>query len=69
MFKVITMASALDAGAVKPDTVFTDTGSIMVGGTTITNWNYGAWGEQDMTGCMQHSFKRVSDLDCHAARG
>lgn len=55
VFKVITMASALDAGAVKPDTVFTDTGSIMVGGTTITNWNYGAWGDQDMTGCMQHS--------------
>ena len=55
VFKVLTMASALDAGAVKPDTIFTDTGSIMVGGTTITNWNYGAWGDQDMTGCMQHS--------------
>ncbi len=55
VFKVLTMASALDAGAVKPETVFTDTGSIMVGGTTITNWNYGAWGDQDMTGCMQHS--------------
>ncbi|HOE34778.1 MAG TPA: penicillin-binding transpeptidase domain-containing protein, partial [Anaerolineaceae bacterium] len=31
VFKVITMASALDAGAVKPDTIFNDTGSIMVG--------------------------------------
>ena len=49
------MAAALDAGAVTPETVFHDTGSIMVGGTTITNWNYGAWGDQDMTGCMQHS--------------
>lgn len=55
VFKVLTMASALDAGAVTPATIFTDTGSIMVGGTTITNWNYGAWGEQDMTGCLQHS--------------
>jgi len=55
VFKVLTMASALDAGAVTPETIFTDTGSIMVGGTTITNWNYGAWGEQDMTGCLQHS--------------
>ena len=55
VFKVITMASALDAGAVTPDTVFTDTGSFLIGGTTITNWNYGAWGEQDMTGCLQHS--------------
>lgn len=55
VFKVITMASALDAGAVTPDTVFTDTGSFLIGGTTITNWNYGAWGEQNMTGCLQHS--------------
>ena len=55
VFKVLTMAAALDAGAVTPETVFHDTGSIMVGGTTITNWNYGAWGDQDMTGCMQHS--------------
>ncbi len=55
VFKVITMASALDAGAVKPETVFTDTGSFLIGGTTITNWNYGAWGDQTMTGCMQHS--------------
>ncbi|MFZ3069985.1 MAG: penicillin-binding protein 2 [Anaerolineaceae bacterium] len=55
VFKVLTMASALDAGAVTPDTIFNDTGSIMVGGTTIYNWNYGGWGEQDMTGCLQHS--------------
>lgn len=55
VFKVFTMASALDSGAVTPSTVFMDTGSIMVGGITIHNWDYGAWGEQDMQGCMQHS--------------
>jgi cell division protein FtsI/penicillin-binding protein 2 len=55
VFKVITMAAALDSGTVKPDTVFVDTGSINVGGITIRNWNWGAWGPQDMTGCMQHS--------------
>lgn len=55
IFKVLTMAAALDAGAVKPKTTFLDTGSIEVGGTIIRNWNSGAWGPQDMLGCMQHS--------------
>jgi len=55
VFKVITMAAALDAGVVTPETTFDDTGSITVGGATIYNWNMGAWGTVDMTGCMQHS--------------
>lgn len=55
VFKVLTMASALDEGVVKPDTPFTDTGAIEVGGVTIYNWDRGAWGAQDMIGCMQHS--------------
>ena len=38
-----------------PETVFVDTGAIEVGGTLIYNWNMGAWGPQDMTGCLQHS--------------
>jgi cell division protein FtsI/penicillin-binding protein 2 len=55
VFKVITMAAALETGAVKPETTFYDTGSIECGGYWIHNWNYGAWGEQSMQGCMQHS--------------
>jgi cell division protein FtsI/penicillin-binding protein 2 len=55
VFKVITMAAALDAGVVKPDTTFYDTGEIECGGYWIHNWNYGAWGEQTMGGCLQHS--------------
>ena len=55
VFKVLTMAAGLDSGAVKPDTVFVDTGQIEIGGLYIYNWNMGAWGPQDMTGCMQHS--------------
>lgn len=55
IFKVLTMAAAIDSGAVKPKTTFLDTGSIEVGGTIIRNWNSGAWGPQDMLGCMQHS--------------
>ncbi len=55
VFKVLTMAAALDSESVTPDTVFVDTGMIEVGGTYIYNWNMGAWGPQDMQGCMQHS--------------
>ncbi len=55
VFKVLTMAAALDAGAVKPDTEFMDTGVFEIGGIYIHNWNSGAWGPQTMLGCMQHS--------------
>lgn len=55
VFKVLTMAAGLDSGAVQFDTEFLDTGVIEVGGIQIHNWNYGAWGPQSMTGCMQHS--------------
>jgi cell division protein FtsI/penicillin-binding protein 2 len=55
VFKVFTMGSALDSGAVKPDTTFIDTGVFKIGGVSIYNWDRGAWGPQTMTGCMQHS--------------
>ncbi len=55
VLKILTMAGALDTGAVKPSTTFFDTGSISYGGATITNWNNGAWGMQDMTGCLANS--------------
>ncbi len=55
IFKILTMAAALDAGVVTPETPFNDTGQIEVGGIYIYNWDRGAWGAQDMVGCMQHS--------------
>jgi cell division protein FtsI/penicillin-binding protein 2 len=55
VFKVLTMAAAIDSGKFTPDTVFLDTGSINVSGINIYNWDRGAWGPQTMTGCMQHS--------------
>ncbi len=55
VFKVLTMAAAIDAGVVTPDTTFIDTGGYSYGGYVFRNWNQGAWGEQTMTGCMQHS--------------
>lgn len=53
--KVLTMAAALDAGVVEPDTEFIDEGKIEIGGVTIRNWNKEAWGPQTMKTCMQNS--------------
>jgi cell division protein FtsI/penicillin-binding protein 2 len=55
VMKILTMAAALDSGTVTPGTTYLDTGSILVGGATIQNWNQEPWGVQDMTGCLQHS--------------
>ena len=55
VIKILTMAAALDTGTVTPQTTYLDTGSILVGGATIQNWNQEPWGVQDMTGCLQHS--------------
>jgi cell division protein FtsI (penicillin-binding protein 3) len=54
-FKVLTMAAALDAGAVTPDEVYIDTGQIEVGGHLIRNWDGGAWGPQTMVDCLKYS--------------
>lgn len=54
-FKILTMAAALDSATVKPDTIFVDNGVIEVGGVPIYNWNLGAFGPVDMTGCLEHS--------------
>ena len=55
MKKLLTMAIAIDTGAVKPSTVYNDTGTYNVQGTDIYNWDRGAWGPQSMVGCLQHS--------------
>jgi cell division protein FtsI/penicillin-binding protein 2 len=54
-FKVLTMASALDAGKVTPGTTYVDQGILEAGGYLIHNWDYRHFGLQDMTGCLRYS--------------
>ena len=53
--KILTMSAALDNGTVTPGTIYLDTGVFVVGGIPIYDWDRGAWGYQDMTGCLAHS--------------
>jgi cell division protein FtsI/penicillin-binding protein 2 len=53
--KILTMAAALDSGTVTPNITYLDTGSILVGGVTVQNWDRNPWGVQNMVGCLQHS--------------
>ena len=55
IFKLITMSSALDAGAVTPSTTYNDTGSIKLNGKTIKNWDLKAHGLTSMTGVIDQS--------------
>lgn len=55
VFKILTMAIALDQGIVTPETTYLDLGFIEIGGAYIRNWDGGTYGEQDMTGLLAHS--------------
>lgn len=55
VFKILTMAAALDTGTVAPTTAFFDPGYYEIGGVYVHNWDGGAWGDQDMVGCLEHS--------------
>ncbi|PWH17852.1 MAG: hypothetical protein DDG60_01300 [Anaerolineae bacterium] len=55
VFKVLTLAAALDSGAVSPNFSYLDVGFYEIGGAYVYNWDRGAWGPQDLLGCMRHS--------------
>ncbi len=55
VIKILTMAAAIDSGIVAPGTTYLDMGYYEIGGGYIYNWDKGAWGVQDMIGCLQNS--------------
>ncbi len=58
--KVITMAAALDAGIVSPETTFIDTGAVVIEDRTIKNFDLSYHGEQTMTQVLQRSLNTGS---------
>ncbi|MFA4872129.1 MAG: penicillin-binding protein 2 [Patescibacteria group bacterium] len=55
IFKVITMAAALDAGKIEPETAYIDTGSVKFGPYTIKNFNDKIYGQRTMTEVLENS--------------
>ncbi|MDO8601950.1 MAG: penicillin-binding protein 2 [bacterium] len=55
VFKLVTMAAALDSGAITPETTYTDTGSMTLNGRTVKNWDLKAHGTLTMTGVIEGS--------------
>ncbi len=54
-FKLITLAGALDAGIITPESEFYDAGSVVYGGAEIKNWDEKGHGQSDMTDLIAHS--------------
>jgi cell division protein FtsI/penicillin-binding protein 2 len=55
VFKLVTMAAAIDAGKVTPNTTYMDTGQAEVGGRVFANWDYSANGPTTMTKVLVRS--------------
>lgn len=55
IFKTITLASAVDAGKITPDSTYNDTGAVTEAGYTIKNSDLKAYGAQTMTQVLEKS--------------
>lgn len=55
VFKVLTMAAGIDAGAITPETTYNDTGSLTLNNRTVKNWDGKAHGLTSMTGVIEKS--------------
>lgn len=55
VMKVLTIAAALDTGAITRDFVYVDQGRIDIGGITIENWDRNAYGVVDVTQILVRS--------------
>jgi cell division protein FtsI/penicillin-binding protein 2 len=55
VMKVVTLAGAIDTGAITPDTVISDPGYVTVDGWTIRDWDRIAHGQVTMTNVLENS--------------
>ena len=55
VMKLMTMAAALDAGVVTPESTYLDNGELYVGGHKTVNWDRAAHGVTDMTTLLAQS--------------
>ncbi|MEX2054252.1 MAG: penicillin-binding protein 2 [Candidatus Colwellbacteria bacterium] len=55
IFKVITMASAIDGDKITPDTTYYDSGELTLNAHTIRNWDLKAYGTVTMTQVIERS--------------
>lgn len=55
VFKIVTMAAGLDSGKITPDTTYTDTGSVVLNGRKIQNWDLKSHGVQTMRQVIEKS--------------
>jgi cell division protein FtsI/penicillin-binding protein 2 len=55
VFKPITMAAALEKGAITPQTTYIDEGKVKIGGYTIYNYDGKIWGKRTMTEVLEKS--------------
>lgn len=60
IFKLVTMAAALDTGVITPTTMFTDSGSITVGGRLIFNNSRVGYGRVSATEALARSLNVVT---------
>ncbi|OQY21749.1 MAG: hypothetical protein B6I34_06885 [Anaerolineaceae bacterium 4572_32.1] len=70
IFKIVTVAAALDAGAIDREQIFEDEGLIEVGGRRLYNWDRQAHGRVTITEAMALSLNTVmaqisTDLGAH----
>jgi cell division protein FtsI/penicillin-binding protein 2 len=60
VFKVLTVAAALDCGVATPETTFEDPGWIEVGGQVFHNYGGAAYGHHDMVDVFVHSINTTA---------
>lgn len=60
VFKPITMASGIESGKITPDSIFNDTGSLVLNKKKITNFAQTAYGKVNMTQIIENSINTGS---------